>query len=101
MTNTITQAITAAIKDLRLHESTERLDKQISTLTVRMVALETRLPPNEDEDMVYDVHGNIDEAATRDARIRRRLRTNTIGMGGNRNRASNDPYAKIKFSIPS
>jgi hypothetical protein len=51
--------------------------------------------------MVYDVHGNIDEAATRDARLRRRLRTNTIGMGGNRNRALDDPYAKIKFSIPS
>jgi hypothetical protein len=67
MTNTITQAITAAIKDLRLHESIERLDKWISTLTDRVVALETRPPPNEDEDVVYDVHGNIDEAATRDA----------------------------------
>jgi hypothetical protein len=57
MTNTITQAITAAIKDLRLHESIERLDKWISTLTDRVVALETHPPPNEDEDMVYDVHG--------------------------------------------
>jgi hypothetical protein len=25
----------------------------------------------------------------------------TPGMGGNRNRAPDDPYAKIKFSIPS
>jgi hypothetical protein len=61
MTNTITQAITAAIKDLRLHESIERLDKRISTLTDRVVALETRPPPNEDEDVVYDVHGKTDE----------------------------------------
>jgi uncharacterized protein YoaH (UPF0181 family) len=101
MTNTITQAITTAIKDLRLYESIERLDKWISTLTDRVVALETRPPPNEDNDVVYDVHGNIDEAATRDARLRRRLRTNTIGMGGNHNHAPDDPYAKIKFSIPS
>jgi hypothetical protein len=61
MTNTITQAITAAIKNLRLHESIERLDKHISTLTDRVVALETRPPPNEDEDVVYDVHGKTDE----------------------------------------
>jgi hypothetical protein len=101
MTNTITQAIAAAIKDFRLHESIERLDKRISTLTDRVVALETRPPPNEDEDVVYDVHGNIDEEATRDARLRCHLRTNTIGMGSNRNRAPDDPYAKIKFSIPS
>jgi hypothetical protein len=55
--------------DLRLHESIERLDKRISTLTDRVVALETRPPPNEDEDVVYDVHGNIDETATRDAQL--------------------------------
>jgi hypothetical protein len=99
MTNTITQAITAAIKDLRLHESIERLDKRISTLTDRVVALETRPPPNEDQDVVYDVHGNTDEPATRDTRLRHRLRTNTIGMGGNRIRAPNDPYAKINTFI--
>jgi hypothetical protein len=100
-TNTITQAITTAIKDLRLHESIERLDKWISTLTNRVVALETCPPPNEDEDVVYDVHGNTNKAAIRDARLRRRLRTSTIGMGGNRNRDPDDPCAKIKFSIPS
>jgi hypothetical protein len=42
MTNTMTQAITAAIRDLRLHKSIERMDKWISTLTDRVVALETR-----------------------------------------------------------
>jgi hypothetical protein len=101
MINTITQAITAAIKDLRLHESIERLDKRISTLTDRVVALETRPPPNEDEDVVFDVHGNTDEVATRDARLRCRLRTNTVGLGGNHNHAPDDTYAKIKFSIAS
>jgi hypothetical protein len=39
MTNTITQAITTTIKDLRIHESIEHLDKRISTLTDRVVAL--------------------------------------------------------------
>jgi hypothetical protein len=101
MTNTITQAITATIKDLRLHESIERLGKRISTLTDRVVALETCPPPNEDEDVAYDVYGNIDEAATKDTQLQRRLCTNTIGMGGTHNHAPDDPYAKIKFSIPS
>jgi hypothetical protein len=42
---------------------------------------------------------------TRDLRLRRRLHQNTEGMPhrqqGNNNHAPNDPYAKIKFSIPS
>jgi hypothetical protein len=54
--------------------------------------LETPPPPNEDEDVVYDVLGNTNEAATRDARLLCCLRTNTIGMGGNRNRAPDEGY---------
>ena len=58
---------------------------------------------------MFDEHGNYDEAATRDLRLRRRLRQNTEGMGfgaprrhqGNNNRVPDDPYAKIKFTIPS
>ena len=61
---------------------------------------------------MYDDQGNIDEAATREARLRRRLRRNTQGMGGthnhnhnhqqgNQNRVPDDPYAKVKFTIPS
>ena len=72
MTEAITRSITAAIKDLRINESFERLDKRISTLTDRVLALETR--SKEEDDVVYDARGNIDEAATRDARLRRRLR---------------------------
>jgi hypothetical protein len=99
MTDTITQALTAAIKDLKLPETIERLDKRISTLTDRVVALETCPPSSDDEEVVYDVHGNIDEAATKDKRLRRRLRNNTRGMGGIR--PHDDPYAKVKFTIPS
>ena len=58
---------------------------------------------------MFDEHGNYDEAATRDLRLRRRLCQNTEDMGfgaphrqeGNNNRAPDDPYAKIKFTIPS
>jgi hypothetical protein len=60
-----------------------------------------RLP----DDEVFDEEGNYDEAATRDLRLRLRLHQNTEGMPhcqqGNNNCASDDPYAKIKFSIPS
>ena len=36
--------------------------------------------------------------------MRKRLHKNRTGMGGNRNRrnqGNDDPYAKIKFTIPS
>jgi hypothetical protein len=60
-----------------------------------------RLP----DDAVFDEEGNYDEAATRDLRLRHRLHQNTEGMPhrqqGNNNHAPDDPYAKIKLSIPS
>jgi hypothetical protein len=96
------------------------LAKRLSALTDRVGALEVQPPPDEEvhdgsntdglEDVVYDADGNVDQAATRQNRLRHRLCANTIGMGGtqhfnhhqgNRNCASNDPYAKVKFKIPS
>ena len=59
------------------------------------------------EDTVHDAAGNIDRVAFRQVRLRRRLRRNTTGMGvvhhhqGNNHRVPDDPYAKIKFIIPS
>ena len=59
------------------------------------------------EDTVHDVVGNIDRAAFQQARLRRRLRRNMTGMGGvhhhhgNNHRVPDDPYAKIKFTMPS
>jgi len=105
MHEVVTKAVTEAIIGLKLGEI-------ISTVTDRIDALETRQQHNQDEDMVYDDQGNIDEAATREARLRRRLRRNTQGMGGthnhnhnhqqgNQNRVPDDPYAKVKFTIPS
>src|SRR6185437_1646759 len=105
MHEVITKAVTEAIIGLKLGEI-------LSTVTDRIDALETRQQHNQDEDIVYDDQGNIDEAATREARLRRRLRRNTQGMGGthnhnhnhqqgNQNRVPDDPYAKVKFTIPS
>nr|XP_025877468.1 uncharacterized protein LOC112936994 [Oryza sativa Japonica Group] len=116
----ITEAVAKSVQDaftkIGFLNHMERLDKRISTLTDRVAALET--PSNEEvvsgdddahpEDTVYDSSGYIDALATRQARLRRRLRTNRTGMGGtrhqqgnNNNRVPDDPYAKVKFKIPS
>ena len=113
MSEAIAKAITNALNDLKLGSTLERLDKRVSMLTDRIVALENRPAPDEDvndDDEMYDTDGNVDRAATRRNRLHLRLHTNTIGMGGarhfnrhqgNRNRAPDDPYAKVKFTIPS
>ncbi|KAG2642242.1 hypothetical protein PVAP13_2KG282716 [Panicum virgatum] len=101
MTETITQAVTAAIRDLKLPETIERVDRRISNLTDWVVVSETHPPPMEEEDVVYNAHGHVDQAATREARLQHRLRTNTTDMGCTHNRAPEDPYAKVKFTIPS
>jgi hypothetical protein len=58
----------------------ERLDRRIYTLTEKVKELENCLPNEEDmggnninEDAVFDEDGNIDAAATRAKRLRRRL----------------------------
>jgi hypothetical protein len=120
MTEAIAKAVTDALIDLKLGNTLERLDKRLSALTDRVAALEVQPPPDQEvhdgsntgglEDAVYDTDGNVDRAATRQNRLRHRLRTNATGMGGaqhfnrhqgNRNRAPDDPYAKVKFKIPS
>ena len=112
------EAITDALIELNIGNGMERLDKRISTLTDKVTELETLVAVNNDvsgsntdgllpEDTVHDATGNIDRAAFRQARLRRRLRRNTIGMGGvhhhqgNNHHVPDDPYAKIKFTIPS
>nr|AAX96623.1 retrotransposon protein, putative, Ty3-gypsy sub-class [Oryza sativa Japonica Group]ABA92971.1 retrotransposon protein, putative, Ty3-gypsy subclass [Oryza sativa Japonica Group] len=115
----ITEAVGKSVQDaftkLSFLNHMERLDKRISTLTDRVAALET--PSNEEvvsgdddahpEDTVYDSSGYIDTPATRQAQLRRHLRTNRTGMGGtrhqqgNNNRVPDYPYAMVMFKIPS
>jgi hypothetical protein len=112
MNDAISKVVTDALIDLKLGSSMERLDRRISTLTDNVTELENRLPNEEDmggnntdENVVFDEDGNIDDAATRIAMLRRRLHENRRGMGGHRHQghaqhASDDPYAKVKFTIP-
>jgi hypothetical protein len=94
---TITTAATESINGLHLADTIAGLNRRITTLTNRIAVLETRPPPQQDQDVVYDIHGNVDEAATREARIRGRVRAHNAGG----NRAPPDPYVKVKFTLPS
>ena len=117
MNEAIRKAVTDTLIELNIGNSMERLDKQISTLTDKVIELETFVVGNNDisdsntdgQDTVHDATGNIGRAAIRQERLRQRLRRNTTGMGGvhhhhrqgNNHRVPDDPYAKIKFTIPS
>jgi hypothetical protein len=112
MNDAIKKAITDALIDLKLSSSIERLDRRISALTDKVTELENRLlneddmgGNNTDEDAVFGKDGNIDATATRIAMLRCCLRETRRGMGGHRHQghaqhASDDPYAKVKFTIP-
>jgi hypothetical protein len=65
------------------------LDRRISDLTDRVATLEVRPAPDNDADgsndddlEVYDADRNIDNQATLQNKLRRRLERNTRGMGG-------------------
>ena len=85
MQEVVTKAVTEAIIGLKLGDIIDRVDIRISTLTDRIDMLAARQQNNDDEDVVYDDHDNIDEAATRQARLCHRLRRNTQGIGGAHN----------------
>jgi len=112
MEETVHKSVHDAFIDMNLGKTYERLDRRLSQIVDRLAVLETQQQappppprPRLPDDAVFDEEGNYDEAATRDLRLRRRLHQNTEGMPhrqqGNNNRAPDDPYAKIKFSIPS
>jgi hypothetical protein len=113
MEETVHKSVHDAFIDMDLGKTYERLDRQLSEIVDRLAMLETQQQapppppprPRRPDDAVFDAEGNYDEAATRDLCLRRRLHQNTEGMPhrqqGNNNRAPDDPYAKIKFTIPS
>jgi hypothetical protein len=112
MEETVHKSVHDAFIDMNLGKTYERLDRRLSQIVDRLAVLETQQQaqpppprPRLPDDAVFDEEGNYDEAATRDLRLRRHLHQNTEGMPhrqqGNNNRAPDDPYAKIKFSIPS
>ena len=120
MNEAVRKAVTDALIELNIGNNMERLDKRISTLTDKVTELETLVAVNNNdvsgsntdgllpEDMVHDAAGNMDRAAFQQERLRQHLRRNTTCMGGvhhhhqgNNHRVPDDPYAKIKFTIPS
>ena len=102
MNEAVKKAVTDTLIELNIGNSMERLDKRISTLTDKVIELETLVAVNNNdvsgsntdgllpEDTMHDVVGNIDRAAFRQARLRRRLRRNTTGMGGVHHHQSNN-----------
>ena len=132
MEETVHKSVHDALIAMDMGKVLDRVARQMSELVDRVAALETRPlhqqppppppqpqpllpqqhpprhqqpPPHAQDDAIFDARGNFDEAATRDARLRCRLRRNMVGMGdnqrGNNNRAPDDPFTKIKFTIPS
>ena len=83
----IATQIAAAFANLNITNMFESLDRRVSALDDRIHALETRPPPQQ-------------EPPNQDDDLRRRPHHNHHGMGGN-NHARDDPFAKVKFSIPS
>ena len=83
----------------------EGLERRLSGIVDRIEALEIHLPPIVPDDKHED-DDQQDERATRKEQQWRRLQCNRQGMGGNNNRPppnhdNNDPFAKVKFSIPA
>ena len=81
MNEAVKKAVTDALIELNIGNSMERLDKQISMLTNKVTELETLVAVDNNDvsssntdgllpgDMVYDVVGNLDRAAFRQARL--------------------------------
>jgi hypothetical protein len=113
MEETVHKSVHDAFIGMDHGKTYERLDRRLFEIVDRLAVLETQqqAPPPQPprprlpDDAVFDAEGYYDEAATRDLRLRRCLHQNTEGMPhhqqGNNNRAPDNPYAKIKFSIPS
>jgi hypothetical protein len=100
------------------NHTVESVNKRVSTLTTRIEQLESN-PPKHDgtkdeedtfydadhpEDTVYFPDDMVDHKMTSENRARRILAFNTRGMKGKgprHNYGNDDPYAKVKFTIPT
>jgi hypothetical protein len=100
------------------NHTVESVNKRVSTLTTILEQLERNPPKNDGttdeedsfddtdhlEDIVYFPDGIVDHKMTSENRARRILAFNTRGMRGKGFRYNNgkdDPYAKVKFTIPA
>jgi hypothetical protein len=103
MTGTLTDFNECVSKDelttfmTEQHNLMTELTRNVNNLVTRIEQLEHRPPPHHAYDEDADAFG--DEDADADGDARRRLNFNHRGMGGN-NHGNNDPFPKIKFSLP-
>jgi hypothetical protein len=74
-----------------------KLTRNVNNLVTRIEQLEQRPPPHRADD--EDVDAFVDEDANVDGDVHHCLNFNRRGMGGN-NHGNNDPFPKIKFSLP-
>jgi len=73
------------------HNLMHKLTRNVNNLVTCIEQIEQRPPSHHGDDGEADADG--------DARNRRRYNFSCRGMGGN-NHGNNDPFAKIKFSLP-
>jgi hypothetical protein len=100
--------VTTLTNEIRsINHHIEGANKRVATLSGMVQQLEiapSKADENKEDDAKDkdDVVYGIDERLTNENRLHRRLHKNKIGMGGNINRQNqgNDPYAKLKFTIP-
>jgi hypothetical protein len=81
------------------HNLMTELTRNVNNLVTRIEQLEQRPPPHRADDVDDDAGDFGDDDADADGYARRRLNFNRRGMGGNI-QGNNDPFAKIKFSLP-
>jgi len=79
------------------------LTRNVNNLVTRIKWIEQHPPTHRGDDEDADADGDVsdqeDADVDGDARNRRRYNFNRRDIGGN-NHGNNDPFAKIKFSLP-
>jgi hypothetical protein len=96
-TDNITEAMNA--NQARYAATLEGIERKISGIVDRLEALVVHIPP-----AAHELDGNEqDKRARHDEELWRCLHRNRQGMGGNNdnNHDNHDPFAKVKFTIPS
>ena len=93
--------LTASIIEQRNHMN--ELTRNVNNLVIRIEQIELHPPSHRGDDEDADADGDLsdheDANDDGDARNCRRYNFNRRGMGDN-NHGNNDPFAKIKFSLP-
>jgi hypothetical protein len=98
----VAKTVTETINGLNLGATQQQVTHDLESLNRRLSTISGKLDDLETTIATTDADADGDDQDTRDAALRRRLRRNTNNRHqGNNNRPPDDPYAKIKLTIPS